>query len=99
MFEERLSEQGLFILDEPESALSPTKQFEFRKLLRNLQPAGTCQVIMATHSPILMALPDADLWQVERFGLRPTTLEDTSLFRLYRDFTRYPHDLVETMID
>ncbi|PXA93253.1 ATP-binding protein [Nostoc sp. 3335mG] len=98
-FEERLSEQGLFILDEPESALSPTKQFEFLKLLRNLQRAGTCQVIMATHSPILMALPGADLWQVERFGLRPTTLEETSHFRLYREFTRYPHDLVETMID
>jgi predicted ATPase len=98
-FEERLSEQGLFLLDEPESSLSPTKQFDFLKLLRNLQRVGRCQVIMATHSPILMALPDADLWQVERFGLRPTTLEETSHFRLYREFTRYPHDLVETMID
>lgn len=98
-FEERLSEQGLFILDEPESALSPTKQFDFLKLLRTLQRAETCQVIMATHSPILMALPDADLWQVERFGVRPTTLEETAHFRLYREFTRYPHDLVETMID
>lgn len=98
-FEERLSEQGLFILDEPESALSPTNQFDFLKLLRNLQRVESCQVIMATHSPILMALPDADLWQVERFGLRPTTLEETSHFRLYREFTRYPHDLVETIID
>lgn len=98
-FEERLSEQGLFILDEPESALSPTKQFEFLKILRNLQRAGRCQVIMATHSPILMALPDADLWQVERFGIRPTRLEETAHFQLYREFVRYPHDLVETMID
>lgn len=98
-FEERLQEQGLFILDEPESALSPAKQFEFLKILRNLQRAERCQVIMATHSPILMALPDADLWQVERFGLRPTTLEETAHFRLYREFIRYPHDLVETMID
>lgn len=54
---------------------------------------------MATHSPILMALPDADLWQVERFGIRPTTLEETAHFRLYQEFVRYPHDLVETMID
>ncbi|WP_200909528.1 MULTISPECIES: hypothetical protein [unclassified Sphingomonas] len=46
---------------------------------------------MATQSPILMALPDADPWQVEHFGLRPTTLEETSHFRLYREFTRDPH--------
>ncbi len=98
-FEERLSQQGLFILDEPESALSPTKQFEFLKILRAMQRAENCQVIMATHSPILMALPDADLRQIERYGLQPTTLEETSHFRLYREFTRYPHDLVEAMID
>lgn len=98
-FEQRLSAQGLFILDEPESALSPAKQFEFLKLLRGLQRANTCQVIMATHSPILMALPDADLWQVERFGIRPTVLEDTAHFRIYREFVLYPHGTVEAMID
>ena len=98
-FEERLREQGLFILDEPESALSPAKQFEFLKLLRQMQRADNCQVIMATHSPILMALPDADLWQLERFGFRPTTLEDTAHFKIYREFALYPHDTVEAMID
>lgn len=98
-FEERLSEQGLFILDEPESALSPAKQFEFLKLLRQMQRANNCQVIMATHSPILMALPDADLWQLERYGFRSTTLEETAHFKIYREFVMYPHDTVEAMID
>lgn len=98
-FEERLSEQGLYILDEPESALSPAKQFEFLKLLRQLQRAENCQVIMATHSPILMALPDADLWQLERYGLRPVALEETAHFKIYREFVLYPHDTVEAMID
>lgn len=98
-FEERLQTQGLFILDEPESALSPAKQFAFLKLLRQMQRANNCQVIMATHSPILMALPDADLWQLERFGFRPTTLEDTAHFKIYREFALYPHDTVEAMID
>ena len=97
-FEERLSEQELFILDEPESALSPMKQFEFLKLLRQMQHSNNCQVIVATHSPILMALPDADLWQLERFGLRPINLEDTAHFRIYREFVLYPHDTVEAMI-
>jgi predicted ATPase len=97
-FEERLSTQGLFILDEPESALSPMKQFDFLKLLRNMQLADNCQVIMATHSPILMALPDADLWQIERYGFRSTTLEETPHFRVYREFALYPHETVEAMI-
>lgn len=54
---------------------------------------------MATHSPISMALPNANPWQVERFGIRPTTLEEMAQSRLYREFVRYPHDPVETMTD
>lgn len=98
-FEERLSARGLYILDEPESALSPSRQFAFLKILRALQRADDCQVVMATHSPILMALPDADLRQLGPFGLQPTTLEETGHFRLYREFMAYPHETVEAMIE
>lgn len=98
-FEERLERQGLFILDEPEAALSPAKQFDFLKLLRRMQRADNCQVIMATHSPILMALPDADLWHIDSFAIRPTTLEETPHFRLYKEFMLYPHETVEAMIE
>jgi len=48
------------------------------------------QIIMATHSPILMVLPDADLWHIDRFGLRPVALEDTAHFRLYRNSCSLP---------
>ncbi|MBL9065033.1 MAG: AAA family ATPase [Sphingopyxis sp.] len=98
-FEERLSQQGLFILDEPEAALSPQRQFDFLKILRRMQRAANCQVIMATHSPILMALPDADLWQIEPFVIQPTTVEETAHFKLYREFMLYPHETVEAMIE
>jgi predicted ATPase len=98
-FEERLERQGLFILDEPEAALSPLKQFDFMKLLRRMQRANNCQVIMATHSPILMAQPDADLWQIDAYSIRPTCLEETPHFRLYQEFVRYPHETVEAMIE
>lgn len=98
-FEERMSRQGIFILDEPESALSPRRQFEFLKLLRRMQRANNAQVIMATHSPILMALPDADLWQIDAYSIRPVLLEDTAHFRLYREFMLYPHETVEAMIE
>jgi len=98
-FEDRLSRQGIFILDEPESALSPQKQFDFLRLLRRMQRDNNCQVIMATHSPILMALPDADLWQIDPFGIRPTKLEETTHFKIYREFALYPHETVEAMIE
>src|SRR6266699_3245424 len=56
-FEERCQRQGLFIFDEPESALSPSRQIEFLKLLRRMDESKISQVIMATHSPMLMAYP------------------------------------------
>ena len=58
-FEERCQRQGIFIFDEPESALSPSRQIEFLKLLQMMDRSGRCQVIMATHSPMLMAYPNA----------------------------------------
>src|SRR6201989_2388581 len=54
-FQERCSRQGIYIFDEPESALSPSRQLEFLKLMRRMDDAGYCQVVMATHSPLLMA--------------------------------------------
>lgn len=98
-FDGRSSAQGIYIFDEPESALSPSRQFEFLKLLRRLQLAGTAQIIMATHSPILMAMPDADLRQIDQYGIHPTTLEATAHFRLYKEFIDYPHLTVEAMIE
>ncbi len=57
-FDERCRRQGIFIFDEPELALSPSRQIDFLKLLRRMDRSGICQVIMATHAPILMAYPE-----------------------------------------
>jgi predicted ATPase len=97
-FEERCQRPGVFIFDEPESALSMARQFDFLKLLRRMQDAGNSQVIMATHSPILMALPDARLLRLEKYGLRPVALEDTDHYRMMREFILDPHGTVDTMI-
>src|SRR6266581_4772450 len=72
-FEERCSRQGIFIFDEPESALSPSRQIEFLKLLRLMERSTICQVIMATHSPVLMAYPNARLLRLSKYGLEPVT--------------------------
>jgi predicted ATPase len=97
-FEERCQSPGMFFFDEPESALSMARQFDFLKLLRRMQQLGNSQVIMATHSPILMALPDARLLRLEKYGLRPVTLEDTEHYRMMREFILDPHGTVDMML-
>ena len=77
-FAERCRRQGIFIFDEPESALSPSRQIEFLKLLRRMDRSGICQVIMATHSPMLMAYPGGQLLRLDKYGLEPVTVEATA---------------------
>ena len=98
-FEERCQRQGIFIFDEPESALSPSRQIEFLKLLKMMDQSGHCQVIMATHSPVLMAYPNASLLQLTKYGLEPTTVQDTVHFRTLREFFEDPKGFVEAAIE
>ena len=98
-FAERCASPGLYIFDEPESALSPSRQVEFLKLLRMMHASEKCQVIMATHSPLLMALPEAALLRMGTYGLEPARLEDTDHYRLWREFCLGPAEFVETMLD
>ena len=93
-FEERMSRQGIYFLDEPESALSPRRQIELLRLLHEIQGSANAQIIMATHSPILMAVPGARLLEITRAGIADTELRDTRHFQLYRDFTSDPDDFV-----
>ena len=98
-FEERCERPGIFLFDEPESALSLTRQFEFLKLLRRIDRNGKTQVIMATHAPILMALPGARLLRLGKYGLEPVAFEDTDHYRLMREFILDWRNTVETMLD
>lgn len=98
-FNERCQKQGLYIFDEPESALSPSRQIEFLKLLKMMDQSGHCQVIMATHSPVLMAYPNASLLQLTKYGLEPTTVQDTVHFRTLREFFEDPKGFVEAAIE
>jgi predicted ATPase len=97
-FEERCQRQGIYIFDEPESALSPSRQIEFLKLLRMMDNSSHCQVIMATHSPVLMAYPDATLLRLTKYGLEPTTVEDTDHYKALREFFSDPKGFVEAAI-
>jgi predicted ATPase len=89
-FEERCDRQGIFIFDEPESALSPSRQIMFLKLLARMDRSQQSQVIMATHAPLLMAYPGAQLLLLSKGGLEPITLAQTEHFKLTRAFCADP---------
>ena len=97
-FEERCQRQGIFIFDEPESALSPARQIEFLKLMRRMEQSTICQIVMATHSPMLMAYPDARLLRLTKYGLEPVTVEETDHYKVMREFCDDPAGFVEAAI-
>ena len=98
-FDERCDRQGIYIFDEPESALSPTRQVAFLKLLRRMEQSGVCQVIMATHAPMLMAYPGARLLRLSKYGLEPVTVEETDHYRLMREFCADPATFIAAMME
>jgi predicted ATPase len=98
-FEERCQRQGIFIFDEPESALSPSRQMEFLKLMRRMENIGHCQIIMATHSPMLMAYPNARLLRLTKYGLEPVTVKETDHYKVMREFCDDPAGFVEAAIE
>ncbi len=98
-FDERMSRQGIYFLDEPESALSPKRQLDLLRILHRLQDGRGAQVIMATHSPILMALPGAQLLEVTRYGIFETDYRQTAHFRLYREFVTDPDGFIAEALE
>lgn len=98
-FVERMTRQGIYFFDEPESALSPRRQLELLRLLDSIQKTARAQIIMATHSPILMAVPNATLLEVSRGGFREVELQDIAHFRLYRAFCEDPRGFIASAIE
>ena len=98
-FEERCTRPGLFLFDEPESALSPKRQFDFLKLLHRMEEGRQSQVLIVTHSPIVMAHPGARLLRMDRYGLEPVALTNTEHFRIMREFTLDPQGVIKAMIE
>ncbi len=98
-FEERCDRQGFFLFDEPESALSPARQIDLINLLARIGRNRNSQVIVATHSPLLMATPGARVMHITRYGLDEIDFRQTSHFRLLREFFLDPESFVEGVLD
>lgn len=82
----RWSGEGLYILDEPEAALSPIRQLTLLSLIHDLVIRRESQFIIATHSPILMAYPDATIYQLSDQGIERVAYEDTEHYQVTRSF-------------
>lgn len=85
LFDNRFGEGGFYLIDEPEAALSPQRQLALLLILKNLVEAGS-QFIIATHSPIILAYPDALIYEFSEDGVRPVEYEDTDCYRITKGF-------------
>lgn len=88
-FDSQLQRPGLFLLDEPESALSPRHQVAFVKLMLAAAKRGS-QLIAATHSPIIMAAPVAQILHFGAEWIAPIAFEETEHYQVYREFMGDP---------
>ena len=85
----RFHEGGLFILDEPESALSPQRQLALLVRMHQLVQGGS-QLIVSTHSPILLAYPRSTIYLLDRSGIARTRYEETEHYTVTRAFLQDP---------
>jgi predicted ATPase len=89
-FRNRYRIKGLYLMDEPETALSPQTQLALLEILATMGHAGHAQFIVATHSPILLACPGAVIHAFDDPPIRPVSYEDTAHYRIYRAFMADP---------
>ncbi len=83
-------EQGIYLLDEPEAALSPQRQLAFLSIMHRLTAKKDAQFIIATHSPILLAFPNAKIINFDN-KLQEIKYEDTEHYNLTKDFLNNPN--------
>lgn len=94
-FGSRYRYRGLYFLDEPEASLSPASQVKLVRLLHRYQHGGHAQFIISTHSPILLALPEAQILSFDSDGIREVTREQTMVHRVYSQFLADPAAYLE----
>ena len=95
---ERFGGQGVYILDEPEAALSPQRQLAVLSRMHDLVRDDT-QFVVATHSPILMAYPDACIYRCDEDGLTKVAYQDTDHFKVTRDFLANPERMLRVLME
>ncbi|WP_435022385.1 AAA family ATPase [Tundrisphaera sp. TA3] len=98
LFQNRFGDHGLYLLDEPEAALSPTRQVQFLGLLHDYVRRGG-QFLIATHSPIIMAYPDAIIYRLDDAGVAAVDYRDTEHYLVTRGFLSNPARSLAILMD
>jgi len=98
VFWKRFQRNGLYILDEPEAALSPQRQMAFLTRLHDLVQQG-CQFIISTHSPILLSYPNALIYEISERGVLETKWEELEHVDTMRQFLKTPAAFHKILLD
>ena len=98
LFMNRLHGNGLYFFDEPEAALSPTRQLSFLSRLHDLVKEGS-QFLIATHSPILLAYPDAAIHVLDDGPPRRIEYRDTEHYGVTRTFLNDTERMLDILLD
>ena len=83
-------DRGIYILDEPEAALSPQRQLSFLSIVHRLETAGRAQFLISTHSPIILAYPGGVLLSLDSNAIREVDYTDTEHYRVTKQFLASP---------
>lgn len=86
----RIGKKGIYLLDEPEAALSPIKQLSLIAFILEVLKSKNTQFIIATHSPILMGIPGAALYEITEEGMQKVAFTDTEHYRITKAFLDDP---------
>ncbi|MFC0250718.1 AAA family ATPase [Massilia consociata] len=97
LFMNRFRQDSFYVLDEPEAALSPQRQLALLSRLHDLV-GERCQFVIATHSPILMAYPNALIYECSEHGIREIAYQDTEHYRVTRDFLSNPARMLRVLM-
>ncbi|WP_179021342.1 AAA family ATPase [Winogradskyella forsetii] len=87
---QKINSRGIYLLDEPEAALSPARQLTLISFLNQHLKTHNSQFIIATHSPMLLAYPDATIYEITPNGMEKTALEDTEHYTVTKSFLNNP---------
>lgn len=86
----RIGDKGIYLLDEPEAALSPVKQLSLIFLIIEMLKSGNTQFIISTHSPILMGTPEATIYEIQEDSMQQVKYEETDHYRITKTFLNDP---------
>jgi len=98
LMQHRFGEEGLYVLDEPEAALSPSRQMAMIRLLHQLVSKG-CQFIIATHSPILLSYPNSTIYEIRDNGLQKVNYEDTETYSVTKLFIKKYKSMLNLLME